>query len=149
MNRNIGRRIQRTMARMQKNRVANSGPVVLHWRTRSGSSANFDPHLQASKVGTTYAEASETKVAFIHYVSIHTTGYTRFTQIQTGDVILDFIGDVDIDGKEGLQFEIGRVGNTPGKLYVQKNAGDELAQSWDVHANNQAITRTVLVTLKS
>lgn len=149
MNRNIGRRITRTMARMLKNRVANSGPVVLRWRTRTGSSVHYDPNLQASKAGTAYAEASETKIAFIHTVSIHTTGYTRFTEIKTGDIILDFIGDVQIDGREGLEFEIGRVGNTPGKLYVQKNGGKDLAESWDVHANNQAVTRTVLVTLKS
>lgn len=149
MNRNIGRRITRVMKRMHKNGIANSGPVVLRWRTRTGSSGSYDPHLQVSKAGTAYAEASETKIAFIHTVNIHTTGYTRFSQIQTGDIILDFIGDVTIDGREGLEFEIGRVGNTPGRLYVQKNAGDELAQSWDVHAGNQAVTRTVLVTLKS
>jgi hypothetical protein len=139
----LARRIQRKTQRLLKKGALNSGPVILRWRERSGSAPTFDPQLQVSKAGSTYTEKTETLKAFIHYVNIHTTGYTRHAEIKIGDVILDFLGDANLDGREGLEFEIG------GNLYVQKNGGKDLAESWDVRCNGIAITRTVLVTLKS
>ena len=145
--RNIGRKIHRLHQKIHRAGALNSEKVLLRW-TQLTIPTGHNPHIETSPQPTA-AEQKQEVFCFVHYVNIHTTGYTRFTEIKTGDVILDFIGDVAIDGKEGLEFEIGRVGNTPGKLYVQKNGGKELAESWDVHANNQAVTRTVLVTLKS
>jgi hypothetical protein len=146
--RNIGRRLSRKISRLIEKGALNSGDVVLRWRGVVDPPEDFDPHLQTSKSGTTYPELTATKKAFIHYVNIHTTGYTKFTEIQTGDVILDFPGDVEIDGLENLQFEIADASGGS-KIYVQKNGGKELAESWDVRCNGLAITRTVLVTLKS
>lgn len=140
---NAARRLARKMSRMLAKGDMNSGDVILRWRGVVDQPAGYDALLKVSKVGTLHPEMTDTKKAFIHYVNIHTTGYTRFTEIKTGDVILDFMGDVEIDGLEGLQFEIG------GKTYVQKNGGKDLAESWDVRCNGVPITRTVLVTLKS
>lgn len=126
----------------------NVGEVVLRWRGVEDAPVGADPHLQVSKVGTVYPEQTISKKAFIHYVNIHTTGYTKNTEVKTGDVILDFLGDVVIDGLANLQFEL--LDESGAKsIYVQKNGGDELAQSWDVRCNGLAITRTVLVTLKA
>jgi signal peptidase I len=139
----IGRRLQRKTSRLLAKGALNSGEVILRWREVSGLPVDYDPHIQVSRAGASFTERSATKRALIHYVNIHTTGYSKFTEIKTGDVILDFPGDVEIDGLEGLQFEIG------GKIYVQKNGGNELAESWDVRCNGVPVTRTVLVTLKS
>lgn len=143
MSRTATRRLALKMSRMLAKGDMNSGEVILRWRGVTGQPAGYDPLLKVSKVGVGNPEMSTTMRAFIHYVNIHTTGYTRFTEIQTGDVILDFMGDVEIDGLEGLQFEIGP------KTYVQKNGGKDLAESWDVRCNGVPVTRTVLVTLKS
>lgn len=120
----------------------NSGPVILHWTTAvrpPGYIADIETTHGPSVVTNHTLEAQ----ALIHYVNIHTTGYTRYAQIKQGDVILDFLGDAPIDDKPGLRFEIG------GKIYIQKEGGDELAESWDVRCNGVAVTRTVLVTLLS
>ena len=138
----LGNRIARKTDRLRQKGGLNSGPVILRWRTRAGGE-DFDPVLDATNPAFTWQDQSETKKAFIHYVDIHTTGYTRNSEVKIGDVILDFSADVEIDGKESLEFEIS------GVLYVQKNGGEELARSWDVRCGDVLVNRTVLVTLKS
>jgi len=138
----LGNRIARKANRIRQKGGLNSGDVILRWRTRSGV-GDFDPVLDATNPAFAWQDQSETRKAFIHYVDIHTTGYTRNSEVKTGDVILDFPADVEIDGKESLEFEIS------GVLYVQKNGGKELAKSWDVRCGDVLINRTVLVTLKS
>jgi hypothetical protein len=135
----LANRISRKSNRM---RSKVGGDVILRWRARTGE-GTFDPILDGSNPDFAWAERNETLKAMIHYVDIHTTGYTRFSEVKTGDVILEFDAGVDIDSKEGLEFDIG------GVLYVQKNAGKELAKSWDVRISGVPINRTVLVTLKS
>ncbi len=148
MNRNLGNRLRRKITRLIARDQLNAGDVVMRWRGVVAAPQNMNPNLQVSKTGTTYPELTETKKAFIHYVNIHTTGYTKNTEIKTGDVILDFPGDVVIDGRANLQFEIEAEDGSK-SIYVQKNGGDELAKSWDVRCGGIAVTRTVLLTLKS
>ncbi len=135
----LANRINRKFNRLRSKVGEN---VILRWRVRSGS-GNYDPVLDGSNPAFTWADHSEEKKAFVHYVGIHTTGYTRNSEIKLGDVILDFISDVEIDDKQSLEFQIG------GELYVQKNGGKDLAKSWDVRCGGVPINRTVLVTLKS
>jgi hypothetical protein len=141
--RNIGPRLRRIHQRIQRSGSLNSGPVTLRWRTAASVPPDYLPDVETSAAGSTYVDHEELSHALIHYVNIHTTGYSRFAQIEHGDIILDFLGDMAIDGKEALRFIIG------GKIYVQKDGGDELASSWDVRCNGIAVTRTVLVTLLS
>jgi hypothetical protein len=143
MSRSIGRRIQRQVNRLIQSGALNTGEVVLRWRESSGAPLDADPLLESTRSNVIWTDRSATKRAFIHYVNIHTTAYSRNLEIKTGDVILDFPGDVAIDGLESLEFEVG------GKLYVQKHGGRQLAESWDVRCNGLAVTRTVLLTLKS
>ena len=148
MQRNLGRRLRSKITRLIARDVLNSGDVIMRWRGVVDAPVDMNPNLQVSKTGVVHPELTETKKAFIHYVNIHTTGYTKNTEINTGDVILDFPGDVVIDGRANLQFEI--EDETGGKsIYVQKTGGDELAKSWDVRCGGIPVTRTVLVTLKS
>ncbi|RYD50148.1 MAG: hypothetical protein EOP85_00160 [Verrucomicrobiaceae bacterium] len=141
--RNIGRRFARKFNRLLMGGGLNSCEILLRWRVMTGLPVDHDPHLAVSVEGAVHEDKSEIARCFVHYVNIHTTGYTRHTEIQSGDVILDFPGDVSIDGREGLEFVIG------GKIYVQKNGGKELAESWDVRCNGVPVTRTVLATLKT
>lgn len=137
---NIGRRIARDMKRLAAAKGLNFGPVVLRWREQTDPAAGYDPHLQGSGGAQVTSEQTATLNALIHTVNIHTTGYTKFAEVKSGDLILDFIGDAEIDGKSNLRFEVA------GISYVQKNAGGELAESWDVRCHGLPVTRSVLVT---
>jgi hypothetical protein len=138
-----GRKLTRTLKRVQRRRALNTEPVILRWRTASGASPHANVNLPVSLASTTYTDHSETLYPFVHFVSIQTKSYVKFTQITEGDVILDFIGDVAIDGRLDLEFEIA------GIRYIQKKTGDELSKSWDVRCNGVAITRSVLISPKS
>jgi hypothetical protein len=141
--RNIGLQLTRLHQKIQRSGALNSEPVILRWRVTTAVPVGYLPDVEATGTGATFADQELAVSALIHYVNIHTTGFSRFAQIESGDVILDFLGDVAIDGKDSLRFIIG------GKVYVQKDGGDELASSWDVRCNGHAVTRTVLVTLLS
>lgn len=135
----IGRIIARDMRRLAAKSGLNFGPVVLRWRVQSAPAAGADPHLQGSGGTQTFTETTVTINALIHTVNIHTTGYTKFSEVKSGDLILDFVGDAPIDGKSNLRFEVG------GISYVQKGTGKELAESWDVRCAGLPVTRSVLV----
>jgi hypothetical protein len=135
----IGRKVHRITRKLHSQGALNSDPVTLRW-TELVIPPGHNPHIETSPQPTATEHTAQV-TAFVHYVNIHTTGYSKFTQIRQGDVILDFPGDVELDNKPQLRFEIG------GKIYIQKDGGDELAASWDVRCNGQPVTRTVLVTL--
>jgi hypothetical protein len=138
-----GRKLLRTLKKVQRRRALNTEPVILRWRTASGASPHANRNLPVSLAGTTHAEHSETLYPLVHFVSIQTKSYVKFTEITEGDVILDFIGHVAIDGRLDLDFEIA------GVRYIQKKTGADLAKSWDVRCNGVAITRSILITPKS
>lgn len=141
--RRIGRVMQRELKRLAGQKGLNFGPVELHWREPvAAPSAGFDPNLQGSGGPPAYLDkvSNPHPNALIHTVNIHTTGFVKHAEVKAGDLILDFVGDVAIDGKSHLRFVIG------GISYVQKGAGGELAESWDVRCGGIPITRTVLVT---
>lgn len=82
--------------------------------------------------------------AFVHQVGQSSSGgdttiRQRYTEVQKGDIIIDFPGDVALDGKPGLIFSIG------GLDYVQKAVGAAVAASWDLRCSGKPITRTVCV----
>ena len=138
----IGRRLHRMQHRLLAGGMLNAEEITLAW-TDVTPATGWLPDIEGSAAAPTVTPRTAIARAFVHYVNIHQTGYTRHAQIERGDVILDFPGDVDLDGKSGLRFIIG------GRIYVQKDGGDELAASWDVRCGGTAITRTVLCTLLS
>ena len=139
--RRIGRKVHRITQKLHSQGALNSELVTLRWSALTIPQGH-NPHVETSPQPAATEQTQQTR-AFVHYVNIHTTGYTKYTQIRQGDVILDFQGDVVLDNKPQLRFEIG------GKIYIQKDGGDELAASWDVRCNGMPVTRTVLVTLMS
>lgn len=139
--RRIGNKIHRIHQKIHRVGALNSEPIVLRW-SELNTPEGYLPDVETSPQPVA-TERTQTVPAFVHYVNIHTTGNIRYTQVRHGDVILDFLGDVILDDKPQLRFEVG------GKIYVQKEGGDELAASWDVRCNGQAITRTILASLMS
>lgn len=139
--RRVGQRIRRVQKALHRAGAVNSGEVTLHW-TETTVPDGYLPDVETTGDGSVSTERSlEGLRAFIHYVNIHTTGYVRHARVEHGDVILDFMDDAPIDGKQSLRFLI------DSKIYVQKDGGAELATSWDVRCNGVPVTRTVLVTL--
>lgn len=149
--RSIGRKIHRLHQKIHRQGALNAEPVALRWTDL------VFPEGYLQDVETSPQPVATPRVlivtALVHTVNIHTTGYTRYTQVRHGDVILDFLGDAPLDDKPHLRFEIGGVvandDMTGGAIYVQKDGGDELAASWDVRCNGLPVTRTVLACLLS
>ena len=135
--RRIANKIRRIQDTIHRAGGMNSELVTMTW-TEETVPPGYDPNLETSPQPTVQAMTQEAR-AFVHYVNIQTTGYAKFAQVRHGDVILDFMGDVEIDGKRDMRFEVG------GKVFVQKDGGNELAESWDVRCNGIPVTRTVLV----
>jgi hypothetical protein len=112
----------------------NSGTVTLRWRVPAAAGTD----LQIERDGAV-TESSAAIRAFIHYVTPGATGFQRFQEVATGDVILDLPPEVDLSGKEDLRFEIAELS------YVQKEIGRELAAAWDTRLGDQKVLRTVLL----
>lgn len=139
--RNLGPKITRVAKQLLASGL-NTENVVLRWR-ETVLPDGYVADLESTHAGAVVSEKSETVPAFVHYVNIQTTGFVKHAEVGMGDVILDFLGAVDLDGKPGLRYEVG------GKLYVAKVASSSLQSSWDVRINGTPITKTVLVTLIS
>lgn len=118
--------------------LMNSGtPVTLSWVTFTGGTV--DP-VTGARLDATRSVHTETVYALHHQVSA-TTGVRQHAEIEAGDLILDFAHDVELDGKEGLLF------NVNGKVYRQKAVNSKLTQLWDVTVRGERITRTVVLEL--
>lgn len=134
--RRIANKIRRVQDAIHRAGGLNSELVEMRW-TVEVAPDGYDPNIETSAAPVVSEQVAEAR-AFVHYVNIQTSGYVKFAEVRNGDVILDFTGDVDIDGKKDLRFIIG------GQVFVQKMAGKDLANSWDVRCNGVAVTRTVL-----
>jgi hypothetical protein len=77
--------------------------------------------------------------AFVHFVEPVKSGYRSFTEIETGDVILDFLDDVNLP-RTGAKFIV------DGETYVQKEVGNQLSLYWDLIIEGQRHFRTVVGT---
>ncbi len=117
----------------------NAGNVTIRWRTQTGVAG--DPQLESSQDGEVWTDHSEVRPAFIHYVSAGTTTYQRHSEVQTGDVILDFPGAVNLGPLKDATFTV----DDSGTVYVRKDVGRELAASWDVRCGGVAICMTLLL----
>lgn len=141
----LPRNIAPKLTRLAKRLIAsglNAEPVTLLWRSTTRP-PGYVHDLETSAVGSVIREHEEVISAFVHYVNIQTTGFVAHAEVRMGDAILDFPGDVELDGRDDLRFSIG------GKIYVSKIGSASLASSWDVRVNGVPITKTVLVTLLS
>jgi hypothetical protein len=109
--------------------------IVLSWREFTGATTT---DINGSTLGTS-VQKTETVKGFVHFPQIATSQVRQFNEVESGDCIVDFAGDVELDGRVGLQFVIA------GEMWVLKQVGDKLARSWDAVANGRKLIRTVLL----
>ena len=115
----------------------NTEPVLVKWRTPTSTPGN--PNRESSQSGDEYADHEETLHPFVHHVQIATKGYQRYSEVQSGDVILDFLQVPDLTGRKDVQFIIA------GITYVQKDIGRDLAEAWDLRCGGRAVVKTLLL----
>jgi len=137
----LGNRMLRKLKRLAARGGMSIVDVTLEWNERGALPPGYNPKVQGSggAAPTLTPQTSDPIKAFFHTVSVGTTGYQKFSQVEKGDVILDFIGDVDLSGKPDLVLVV------DGKRYVQKDGGEELARTMDAYVDGVAIVRSVLV----
>ncbi len=104
--------------------------------TGSSTLAEFDPNVEASFPSTTPQSGSWK--GLVHYVQPTKSGFRTFAEVQTGDVIVDFLHDVELPLGSRVLID--------GQYYVQKDAGSELAEYWDLIIGGQRMLRTLLLT---
>lgn len=131
----VSNKIRRDARRLIGGRLLNTAEVtIIHEAPLSGSDP-VDPALESTVPSTT--TATSTAPAFVHFVESARSGYRQFTEIETGDVIIDFLDDVTLP-KTGTKFVI------DGETYVQKEVGNQLTQYWDVIVQGRRHFRTVV-----
>lgn len=114
----------------------NGTPIVVQWN-EPPAGAKADP-VDGSYAALTPRTA--TIKAFVHQVQpAGASSVRQFAEVESGDMILDFAPDADLDGKLDLVFVI------HGKAYVQKEITSKLAQSWDVTIQGERLFRSVVV----
>ena len=132
----------RRLLRMQH---LNAGDVTIQWRELDAAAPPEDAQLASILGDAALDDASpgvtktRTIRALIHYVTPATVATQRNTEVAVGDVILDIDAAEDLSLMRDPRFIIG------GGTYVQKDAGGDLASSWDVRMGGSAIIRTILL----
>ncbi len=119
-----------------------AGNVVtakLHWRTVTRPEG-YDRNDEDTAAGGVVVPGVLEFRTFFHQVDHRLSGFQRFIEVQTGDVILDYLADLALAGKEDVRVEIG------GRYYVQKTASTGLLEAWDVAMENGGLMKSVLLT---
>jgi hypothetical protein len=128
-------KMQRDAKRILNRGVLNTAMVTVSWQKPVDGSQPRDPALEGT------APATETvtleRKAFVHFVEPSKSLSRQFTQIETGDVILDFLGDVVLP-RDGAVFIVN------GERYIQKDVGKQLTEFWDLMIEGQRHMRTVV-----
>ena len=131
----LGAKMRRDAARILSRGQLNTAVVTVSWKKPVDGSQPRDPALEGT------APATETvtleKKAFVHFVEISRSLSRQFTQIETGDVILDFLGDVELP-RDGAVFIVN------GERYTQKDVGKQLTEFWDLMIEGRRHMRTVV-----
>jgi hypothetical protein len=113
--------------------------VTLRWRSVVRP-IGYDPNDETSQSGGTVTPGSLVFRALVHQVDHRLSGYQRFMEVQTGDVIIDYTQDLALAGKEDVRLEIG------GRLFTQKNASAALLEAWDAMTGYGGTMKTLLLT---
>lgn len=133
----LSARIRRDTRRIISRRLLNTVDVTISYQKPVVGSPALDPALESTVPSTTTETA--VKTALIHFVEASRSIYRQFAEIQTGDIILDFLDDVELP-RTGATFII------DGERYVQKEVGKELTQFWDVIIQGERHFRTIVAT---
>lgn len=132
--------IQQRIAGILASDAPNVVTAKLHWRTVNHP-PGYDPNDETTLGTGTVATPHELEFrTFFHQVDHSLSGFQRFMEIQTGDVILDYLADLQLEGKADTRIEVNDV------YYVQKSIGRELKEAWDVQLGLGGTLRTMLLT---
>jgi hypothetical protein len=134
----LSARIRRDTARLQARKLLNTALVTVSYQQPVPGSDPVDPSLESTTPATTTV-TTDPIPAFVHFVEPVKSITRQFTEIETGDAIIDFLDDVVLP-RTGAKFVI------DGETYVQKEVGNQLAQYWDVIVQGQRHFRTVVAT---
>jgi hypothetical protein len=129
--------MQRHTARIVQRGLLNTAIVTVSWQRALAETPSHDPALESTAPATETVTAQHK--ALVHFVEPVKSLVRQFTQIETGDVIIDFLGDVQLP-RDGVHFVIN------GVRYVQKDAGKELTEFWDLMIEGHRHMRTVVAT---
>jgi hypothetical protein len=111
----------------------------LHYRTVTRP-PGFVPGDESSAVGTVVANVEVPFRCLFHQVDHRLAGFQRFAEVQTGDVMIDFMQDLGLESKEDPRIEVVGVG-----MFVQKTASRGLLEAWDVYMGGGGTMRTLLL----
>jgi hypothetical protein len=110
----------------------------LHWREVTRPDG-YNPNDETSAEGGVVVNREEGFRCFFHQIDARLSGYQRFAEIQTGDVMLDYLADLALTGKVDMRVEVG------GKFYVQKTASKDLLEYWDTQSSAGGLGKTLLL----
>lgn len=131
----LSTRMKRDAARLLARGLLNAVQVTVSYEKPVDGSAAIDPALEGTVPATT--TVTRCHPAFVHFVEPTKSGYRQFTEIENGDVILDFLDDVCLP-RTGTKFIV------DGETYVQKEVGNQLSQFWDLMIEGRRHFRTVV-----
>lgn len=115
--------------------------AVLHWREET-KPEGWNDNDESSQVGTVVEDYDLEFRTLFHQVDHRLSGFQRFSEVQTGDVILDYLADLDLANPAKLDMRV----EVAGAFYVQKNASAALKEAWDAYADHGGSMRTLLLT---
>lgn len=120
--------------------AANVVSATLLWRAVTRP-LDYDRNDEdTAQAGTTVTPGTLDFQAFFHQVEHRLSGYQRFMEVQTGDVIIDYLADLALTGKEDVRVRVN------GMIYVQKSASSALLETWDVVMGNSGLMKSLLLT---
>jgi hypothetical protein len=111
----------------------------LRWRTVTRP-VGWDPNDESSDTGAVVAAGLLEFRALFHQVDHRLSGFQKFMEVQTGDVILDYAADLALANKEDVRIEVN------GRIYTQKNASTGLMEAWDAYTGHGGTLKSILLT---
>ena len=129
----LARMMRRDLRGIVRRKELNTQTISGAWRA---DPEGFDPNLES-----TWSEGDPQSgqwEALVHYVDPTKSTVRNFSEIQSGDVIVELIDDTELPAAV-VTFDIG------GVKFAQKDVGAELAEYYDLVIGGQRIFRTLVL----
>lgn len=118
--------------------TANVVDATLLWRTVVRP-VGYDRNDEDTAAGSVVTPGSLPFRALFHQVDARLNGFQRFLEVETGDVILDYLADLSLAGKEDVRVKVN------GMIYAQKTASTKLLEAWDVAMGHGGLMKSILL----
>jgi hypothetical protein len=133
-------RISFIQARIRGNLEESGTEIVMQWNEYG--SPDTDP-VTGARIATPTQNQCTIR-AFVHFVSASSV-IRNFTEIETGDAILDLAPEVTLRNKDGLTFLLPTGESGCLEPWTNKPMSEHLARYWDAMAGGRKLYQTVLV----